>query len=236
MSNLDMRKDGEFELVKSERLKIARGQRHLAAARGLGLRILQRIECTGVSSYESVLAIASCLNLPLVSLTRSERPKTGIFSIRGNGTVRGVVVAFFVGATLMSVQSVVAEEVFLTLRLTENRGEADDDQIFETQVRVNSGTEHEIRMEGGHRLVVLPEILSDNVVSVSLKIYEFDPGDAEPLVLPRVAMRSGQEGTLHIGEQIPFQADDADSVVSQTQRDPPGLSIKVTPIIIAESE
>jgi transcriptional regulator with XRE-family HTH domain len=67
-------------LIRSEREKRAWSQEHLAAAAGIGVRTLQRIEATGVASYESVRAISSVLELPVGALRageRSSRPAAG---------------------------------------------------------------------------------------------------------------------------------------------------------------
>ena len=50
-------------LIRAERERRAWSQDHLASAAGLGLRTVQRIEATGVASYESVKAIAAVLDL-----------------------------------------------------------------------------------------------------------------------------------------------------------------------------
>ena len=54
--------------IRSEREKRAWSQEHLAGAAGIGARTIQRIEATGVASYESVRAIAAALEIPLSDL------------------------------------------------------------------------------------------------------------------------------------------------------------------------
>lgn len=56
------------ELIRSEREKRAWSQEHLAAAAGIGARTLQRIEATGIASYESVRALSAALEIPVREL------------------------------------------------------------------------------------------------------------------------------------------------------------------------
>ena len=66
---MDVQVDGD--LIRSEREKRAWSQEHLAAAAGIGARTVQRIEATGVASYESLRAISAALEVPVTQL-RSE--------------------------------------------------------------------------------------------------------------------------------------------------------------------
>lgn len=63
---MDVQVDGE--LIRSEREKRAWSQEHLAAAAGIGARTVQRIEATGVASYESVRAISAALEIAVGEL------------------------------------------------------------------------------------------------------------------------------------------------------------------------
>lgn len=55
-------------IVRQEREKRAWSQEHLAGVTGLALRTIQRIESTGMASYESTSAIAAVLDLPVTAL------------------------------------------------------------------------------------------------------------------------------------------------------------------------
>jgi len=67
---MDMQVDGD--LIRSQREKRAWSQEHLAAAAGIGVRTVQRIESTGVASYESLRAISAALDVPATQL-RADR-------------------------------------------------------------------------------------------------------------------------------------------------------------------
>jgi transcriptional regulator with XRE-family HTH domain len=69
---LDVQVDGE--LIRLEREKRAWSQEHLAGAAGIGARTVQRIEATGIASYESARAISAALEVP-VAILRTDKPK-----------------------------------------------------------------------------------------------------------------------------------------------------------------
>ena len=60
------------DLIRSEREKRAWSQEHLAAAAGIGARTVQRIEATGIASYESVRAISAALEIAVAELRADE--------------------------------------------------------------------------------------------------------------------------------------------------------------------
>ena len=69
---MDVRVDGER--IRLEREKRAWSQDHLAGAAGIGVRTIQRIEATGVASYESVRAIAAALQMSITDLRAGRGP------------------------------------------------------------------------------------------------------------------------------------------------------------------
>ena len=64
----------DSDLIRSEREKRAWSQEHLAGAAGIGARTIQRIEATGIASYESVRAISAALEISVDRLRRDEPP------------------------------------------------------------------------------------------------------------------------------------------------------------------
>lgn len=58
----------DSKLIRLEREKRAWTQEHLAKAAGLSLRTIQRVERTGVASFESVRALAAVLGLSVTDL------------------------------------------------------------------------------------------------------------------------------------------------------------------------
>jgi transcriptional regulator with XRE-family HTH domain len=55
-------------VIRLERDKRAWSQEHLAGVSGLALRTIQRIESTGLASYESTSAIAAVFGVPVTAL------------------------------------------------------------------------------------------------------------------------------------------------------------------------
>jgi len=68
---MDVQVDGN--LIRLEREKRAWSQEHLAGAAGIGVRTIQRIEATGIASYESARAISAVLEIPVAKLRREEQ-------------------------------------------------------------------------------------------------------------------------------------------------------------------
>jgi transcriptional regulator with XRE-family HTH domain len=77
---MDVQVDADF--IRLEREKRAWSQEHLAGAAGIGVRTIQRIEATGVASYESVRAISAVLEVPLGSLRRDDGSSGGVVRVR----------------------------------------------------------------------------------------------------------------------------------------------------------
>jgi transcriptional regulator with XRE-family HTH domain len=67
---MDVQIDGNR--IRSEREKRAWSQEHLAGAAGIGVRTIQRIEATGVASYESARAVSAALDIPVAELRRDD--------------------------------------------------------------------------------------------------------------------------------------------------------------------
>jgi transcriptional regulator with XRE-family HTH domain len=73
-------------LIRLEREKRAWSQEHLAGAAGIGVRTIQRIEATGVASYESVRAISAVLGMSVGALRAGHAPPVRVrFALRWLG-------------------------------------------------------------------------------------------------------------------------------------------------------
>ena len=87
----------DSDLIRSEREKRAWSQEHLAGAAGIGVRTIQRIEATGVASYESVRAMSAALEIPVNTLRREgSSPRFG-FLVRWIGVAAAL--AVFAGSS-----------------------------------------------------------------------------------------------------------------------------------------
>src|SRR5690349_13254575 len=83
------------ETVRSERVKRAWSQEQLAAAAGLSLRTIQRIEKTGIAAAESVQALSAAFDLKIEELAAQP-----IISKRFPGPSGRLAAAFFGGALM----------------------------------------------------------------------------------------------------------------------------------------
>jgi transcriptional regulator with XRE-family HTH domain len=89
------------ETVRSERIKRAWSQDQLAAAAGLSLRTVQRIEKSGIAASESVQALSAVLGVPIGSLQTDrdpQRARTPAWSLRigaafAGGALTGLLIA-----------------------------------------------------------------------------------------------------------------------------------------------
>ena len=87
----------DSDLIRSERERRAWSQEHLAGAAGIGVRTIQRIEATGVASYESVRAMSAALEIPVNTLRREgSSPRFG-FLVRWIGVAAAL--AVFAGSS-----------------------------------------------------------------------------------------------------------------------------------------
>jgi len=82
------------DLIRSEREKRAWSQEHLAGAAGIGARTIQRIEATGIASYESVRAISAALEIAVSALRADDASRPPLTTEQlGAASQKGHVVA-----------------------------------------------------------------------------------------------------------------------------------------------
>jgi transcriptional regulator with XRE-family HTH domain len=193
------------QLVVAEREKRAWSQQHLAEVTGLAVRTIQRIETSGAGSYESVKAIASCLEVPLTALRANGENQTATVLRSRALKVAGSIVAtsLLVGVTAIFWGSVFAQQVLVDVGVTrevEVVGEASearkDVRNVQTQFVVDSGQEMGNPLEGEFNLVITPTILDDGRVLLSVKFYEHQEHGFELVGEPRVITPSGEEVEL----------------------------------------
>ncbi|HUQ50944.1 MAG TPA: helix-turn-helix transcriptional regulator [Gammaproteobacteria bacterium] len=95
---MDVQVDGN--LIRAKREQRAWSQEHLAAAAGIGARTIQRIEATGVASYESVRAISAALETPISALSLAAEPGPAPrLRLAARWLGAAVALAFFAGAS-----------------------------------------------------------------------------------------------------------------------------------------
>ncbi len=71
----------DANLLKHERNKRAWSQEHLAQVAGLGLRTIQRMECSGMASNESIASIAAVFDMAVAEFLGDGSKHAGSFEI-----------------------------------------------------------------------------------------------------------------------------------------------------------
>jgi transcriptional regulator with XRE-family HTH domain len=185
----------------AEREKRAWSQQHLADASVLALRTIQRIEASGTGSYESAIAIAASLDIPVADLRAIDESEPEAASSSRAWKVTGTVVGASLLASVAAFFSagVFAEQILVDVGITmegavgENDALGKDVRNFRTQMVLDDGEEKELPVEGEFNLVIIPSVLDDGKVIVIVKLYEYRDRGLELLAEPRVVTPSGEQ-------------------------------------------
>jgi transcriptional regulator with XRE-family HTH domain len=171
------------QIIRRTRERRAWSQEHLAQVAGLGLRTIQRIEATGLASFESVRALASVLEIPVSELI-SDVPEPNCAPVRRSRTIKyaSALAAFTAVATsALVVRSVLAEDLMLSVGLTLN------DKEQQASLLTAEGKDAEIVVEGLFRLIIIPTIQADGHIYLATQIYEADGPSYILLTQPELA-------------------------------------------------
>jgi transcriptional regulator with XRE-family HTH domain len=186
---MDMNVDSK--LVRSEREKRAWSQELLATASGLGLRTIQRVETTGLGSYETAKAIAAVLELKVSDLravTERDRP-TASLKRRWYGAGAATVL----GASAFIASQVFAGQLMLDVGMTLN-----DQKLPVRQLITDEGKDAEVRVDGQIRLVIQPSITGDGKISLATEVYEFDGTKFSLVSKPRLITPDNKDAELRL--------------------------------------
>lgn len=184
--------------IRAERERRAWSQEHLAQVAGLGVRTIQRIEATGAASYESTSALASCLDVPVEELRAAPVPEPPAPRRRPLGRLAwpGLALAVLAVAALVSMRSVVAEQVMLDIGVT--LGNQDE---YLTRVLLASGEQMDLRRDGLFNLNVMPAVMGDGRVGVAFAVFAYRDGEYELVGEPRLVALNEQQSVVHVGAQ-----------------------------------
>lgn len=190
---MEMKVDGR--LIRSERERRAWSQEHLAQVAGLGRRTIQRIETTGLASYESAKALASVLELSMSSLRPEpleapERPGRQWSIVK---PISALAASIVVAMSVLFAQSVFAKDVMLNIGLTLN----DEDRGM-SRLLTAEGKDAEVRVEGLMRLVVIPTIRDDGSIFLAAQVYESNGQDFVLISEPKVATANEKAAEIRI--------------------------------------
>lgn len=179
-------------LLKSERRKRAWSQEHLADVSGLGLRTIQRIERSGVASYESVQALAAVFSLRIEDIAvPPDEKQQGISMARVAAGFAAVVL--ITSTALIFTSNSWAEQVMLDVGVSLN-----DEEMTAGQLLIAEGNEAEMRINDAVRVVITPTIQDDGKVFLSARIYEIVDGKSFLLSEPKLITANDKQAEIRI--------------------------------------
>jgi DNA-binding XRE family transcriptional regulator len=182
-------------LVKTEREKRAWSQEQLAAAAGVGLRTIQRVEATGVASNETALSLAAVFQCHVDALrTRTtENIKTPLWKRPAVvGTALSAVVALILSIAFASTR-VQAREIMLDVILkTSSAGSSTFKMLTTDGAATTADLDKEVK------LVFLPALQKNNLILITREIYEYEENHYVLIAKPKVMIKSGIEGRIQV--------------------------------------
>ncbi len=181
------------QFVRSKRQQRAWSQEHLAHVSGLGIRTVQRIEGTGLASYESAKAIASVLEIPVAELIEQSAPANQSL---GWGFARKRRIAIMISSivALMSfliARTVAADQVMLDVGVTVN----EENQTV-SQVTTNEGEDAVIQIEDQYRLLISPTVGDNGEVYLAVRLLKSDGDEYVQIAQPRLVTPDREEAVI----------------------------------------
>jgi transcriptional regulator with XRE-family HTH domain len=182
------------QIIRRARERRAWSQEHLAKVAGLGLRTIQRIEATGLASFESVKAIAAVLEMSASELATDvcETSHGRVGRPRFVKTASALAAFALAGVSVFLVQSVLADDVMLNVGLTLN------DQERQVSLLTAEGKDAEVVVEGLLRLIILPTIQADGRVYLATRIYEVEGASDVLVSQPEFATANDEEVEVRV--------------------------------------
>lgn len=178
-------------ILQSERKKRAWSQEHLATVSGLGLRTIQRIEKTGVASYESVQALAAVLALrtdELAVISNGQAKTSGRRALAGAAAL-----VLLVSSAVFQTSNSWADQLMLDISVAPN-----NEDMTEGQLLIAEGKEAEMRINDKIRVLVTPTIQEDGWVFLSAKIYEILDGESVLMLEPKLVTADHKQAEVRI--------------------------------------
>jgi hypothetical protein len=176
-------------LVKKERQKRGWSQEQLAAASGMGIRTIQRIEASGTGSAESAKCLAAVFELSLEQLRKRETMQ----SRRRFWAAVAALCTATGGALVLMTQANAADVTMAIVLGSEVSGDS------RMSIEVRSGQQADIKLEKDVRLLLMPIVQKDGLIVLAAEIYGWDGGHFKLAGKPRLLMRQGVETGLQVG-------------------------------------
>lgn len=185
---MDLKVDSAF--IKAERQKRGWSQEHLAAAAGLGLRTIQRMESAGTGSNESAKCLAAVFEVDLARLFLEKRTAP---PVRMRIWAAAAASCATLATSLFLISSANATDVAMAVVVgSEVTGESRMNLI------VASGRQAEIKLEKDLWLLLTPTLQSDGNILVAAELYGWDGSDFKLASKPRLLVRPGAETRLQL--------------------------------------
>jgi len=177
--------------VKAERERRAWSQEHLAAAAGLSLRTVQRVETAGSASNETARALASVLEVDLVAL---RAPLVLPSARRARGWRYAAVAASAVLVLgVLFTRAAQAGDVQLDVGVTLNK-----EKLSQSQIVAAEGKSAEIKLDKQVRVFVNPIVTKDGSVLLSIRLEEPSGSRWVEIGEPKIMVADGTEGLVKV--------------------------------------
>jgi len=180
------------DVIKAERLKRGWSQEQLAATTGLGVRTIQRIESTGIASSESATSLSAVFEVPLERIVVASQPGTGI-SYRRKIYAFGSAALVAVLALAFLLPKAAATEV--AMRVALSTGPSTESTM---NTSAPDGKPTEIRFEKELKVVLVPRVLNDDQILLSIDVYRYEGQDFKLVSQPKILLRNRTETSLSV--------------------------------------
>ena len=179
--------------VKAERTRRAWSQEHLAAAAGLSLRTVQRVENAGSAAPETLRALAAVFEVDLAVLrTPAAPPELPVRKVRG-WRYAAVAASAVVALGMLTTRDARAGEVQLDVGVSLN-----DAKLSQSQVVATEGKSAEIRLEGQVRVFVNPAVTQQGQILLSIRVEEPSGSKWVEVAEPRVLAANDTQTEVNV--------------------------------------
>lgn len=187
---MDMQIDKTF--LRQEREKRAWSQSHLAAVAALSMRTVQRVERNGIASKESVMALASALDIEVGSLLVNQASPASDVNHRRWWGIAGIAASLIVCLGWWS--TAVAEQVMINVSVkAESGASTEGDMQFLNEL----GAQSEIRFDQQFRLLITA-VRQGQGLLLSAEIYDFINGNYLLISTPAILITDNKPTAIHL--------------------------------------
>jgi transcriptional regulator with XRE-family HTH domain len=180
--------------IRAERERRAWSQEHLAAAAGLSLRTVQRVETSGAAAPETLRALAAVFELEVAALRVQSAAQIQVPDRRVRGWRHAAIAASAVVALgALATRDALAGDVQLDVGVTLN-----DAKLSQSQIVAAEGKSAEIRLEGQVRVFVNPAVTQQGQILLSIRIEEPSGSRWVEFAEPRLLAANGTQTEVNV--------------------------------------